>query len=889
MPIPQLEKRQQQNQRPSYARDASSIRKKRAQARAQRQRDAAARNKADDTQGTAKKSRRSRGSLAQKAIKLVFILCVVGVLFGAIGTAFAFAWVSDDLASIEDFDQRVIEESTRIYARDGETLLYEIGDNRRKEVELNQVSTHIQQATLALEDRRFYEHTGFDPLGILRAVVKFRGLETAQGGSTLTQQVVRNTVLTRERALQRKLKELILSIRLEQKYSKDEILELYLNEVYYGANFQGVEIAAQEFFHKPAKDVTLAEAVTLAALPKNPIKMLQNPDRLKERREYGLDIMVEIGYITAEEAEEAKQQEVILDQPHEEIRAPHFVFFVREYLLETYGAASLGRDGLKIITTLDWDKQQKAEKAITDGIPKIEQYGGNNAALVTLDTKTGQVLAMVGSRDYYDKEHDGEVNVVTRLNQPGSSLKPLIYLIGFSKGYIPETRLYDVETDFPIESGVYHPYNFDGKEHGLLTIRTALNQSYNIPAVKMLYLVGVDTLIRTAEKFGYSTFKGREHELGLSMALGGADVTLLEHTGAYATYAREGAYRKPTGLLRVEDRHGDLIEEWKDASQQVFTKDSVRILNSVLSDSAARGSVFARLNLNGRPVAAKTGTSNDFRDAWALGYTPSIATGIWTGRNDNQPMKNLGDGIVIAAPIFQAYMNDVLSGTPVETFQSTTYKAENEALGGDLETTVTYAADSVTGDVIPEECLDTYNPDYITQKEVSEAHTILHYIDKSNPTGPPPTDPSKDPMYKTWEEAVRRYTNSTSVSSLPKSDCNMRSANQQPSVSLTSLINGTSYNRKSFSISGTATPGKNRTVVTVQYVIDAVNVETQTVSLSGTSAVTSSYEPASLTDGKHQVTIKVMDDKGNTASSSVNIDYHKVLRIIDIGEDEVTP
>lgn len=880
MPIPHLDKKT--GSRPAHARDASSIRKQRANKRKHKHTDP---DKKDEKKTSGKRYKR----LLRRALKVVLILGVLGIIFGAIGTALAFSWVSKDLASIEDFDQRVIKDSTKIYARDGETLLYQVGDNRRKQTAISDIDIEIQQATIALEDRRFYEHGGFDPIGLLRAVLKFRGLETAQGASTLTQQVVGNTILTRERHLTRKMKELILSIRLEQKYTKDEILGLYLNEVYYGANYQGVEVAAEELLGKSSKDVTLSEAAILASLPKNPIKMLQNPDRLKERRDYALDVMVEMGNINKEQAEAAKAEEIKLNKPVEEIKAAHFVFFILEDLKEKYGSLSLGEEGLKVITTLDWDKQQKAEEAIAKGIPQIEKYGGDNAALVSLDSKTGQILAMVGSRGYHDEEHDGNVNISIRLNQPGSSLKPLIYLLGFSRGYIPETRVYDVETDFPTATGNYHPQNFDGNEHGLMTLRTALNQSYNIPAVKMLYLVGVDKLIKTAEDFGYTTFKGREKDLGLSMALGGADVTLLEHTAAYATFSREGEYHKPAAILRIENRHGDVIDAYKDESRQVFDKDHVKILNSVLSDSAARGTVFRGLNLNGRPVAAKTGTSNGFRDAWAMGYTPSVTTGIWTGRNDNAEMKYLGDGIVIAAPIFKTYMDSVLAGTPVENFPSVPYKAANETLAGNLETTVNYKVDKITGEVIPTECVDTYNPEYIAEKEFKEAHTILHYIDKNDPKkAEPPADPKKDPMYTTWEEAVARYTKSSSYDSLPKADCNMRDANQQPTVSLTSLKNGESYSRRTFLIAGTVTPGKNRRVVSVQFVIDAVNVETQQLTISETTSVRSNYVPTSLTSGKHQVTIKVTDDKGNTASSSVSITYDKLPRIDETAVEDTT-
>lgn len=881
MPIPYLQKKPQKKTVAS----ADSIRKKRAAERAQ-------------TEPGEKKQTRSQHTSRIRRFFAWFtwkrIAWIVGgttLFFVIAGVATAtglYMWVSKDLADIADVEKRAIKQSTKLYARDGETLLYEFGDNKRQDVTLDAIDDDIEHATIALEDRKFYEHHGINFLSLTRAAISnILDLNTGQGGaSTLTQQFISNVILKKsDRTYTRKIKEAILAFRLEQRYTKDEILNMYMNEVYYGRNYQGVEISSQKFFGKPAANVSLAEAATLASLPNNPPYYLNNPDRLLSRRNRAIDAMVEEGYVTAEEATAAKAEELVLhDYEITDINAPHFVFYIQDLLIEEYGQARLNQDGFSVITTLDWDKQQKAEKAITDGMTKVEQYGGDNAALVTIDTKTGQVLAMVGSRNYFDTEHEGQYNVATGYNrQPGSSFKPLVYYTAFSKGYIPETKVVDTVTDFP-QSGapVYRPLNFNGAsdQRGPVTLRYALNQSLNVPAVKMMYLTGKDTVLDVADSLGYTSLKDREHfGSGLALTLGSGNVSLLEHTSAYATFAREGERRSIAGILSIKDREGKPVYEWADNPQQVLNKDATRTLNNVLSDSGARGATFAGLNLKDRPVAAKTGTSNDFKDAWAMGYTPSIATGVWTGRNDNQPMKYLGDGIVIAAPIFKAYMDSILEGTPVETFQAPSYRAANDALGGNLETTITKSVDSITGGIIPDECLSSYPTAYVTQKEFKELHSILHYIDKNNPAGPKPTDPNKDPMYASWEKAVQEWVKKNKGSeylneNTPKVACDYRDPASQPNVNITSLTNGESYDRAGFRIKGTATPGTGRTITTIRYIIDDITVETVTgQNITTSTSITSSYRPKTLTNGKHGVTIQVVDDRGNVASAVISVRY----------------
>lgn len=816
------------------------------------------------------------------------------ILVGGAAAIGLYLWVSKDLADVTDVEKRAVVQSTKIYARDGQTLLYEIGDNKRQDVSIDQIDKKIQEATVLLEDRNFYKHHGVNFLSIARAIFsKIFNKDTGQGGaSTLTQQFIKNAILTNEETYTRKLKEAILAFRLEQKYSKDEILDMYMNEVYYGRNYQGIEVSTQNFFGKSAQEVTLAQAATLASLPNRPPYYLNNPDRLLSRRNRAIDLMVEYGYATQEEGDAAKAEELGLrDDVDGNIKAPHFVMYIAEQLNDEYGQARIRKDGFSVITTLDWDKQQAAEQAIADGIPKIEKYGGDNAALVTIDTKTGQILAMVGSRGYFDSEHSGQYNVATSYNrQPGSSFKPLVYYTAFAKGYIPETKIMDAVTDFPqAGQAPYRPLNFNGAsdQRGPVTLRYALNQSLNVPAVEMMYLVGKDTVLDVADSLGYTSLKDREHfGSGLALALGSGNVSLLEHTSAFATFSREGERHAPTGILSIKDRDGGSVYEWQDNPQQVLDKDATRTLNNVLSDSAARGGVFAPLNLAGRSVAAKTGTSNDFKDAWAMGYTPSIATGIWTGRNDNQPMDYLADGVIIAAPIFKAYMDTILAGTPAETFNAPSYKAANDVIGGNLEKTVSKSVDSVTGGIIPDSCLATYPSEYVAQKDFKEIHTILYYIDKSNPTGPAPTDPATDPMYESWEKATQEWIKKNKPSEYlsedtPKVDCNYRDPAQQPTVEISYMTDGGTYDKPDFRIRGTVKPGPGRTITSVSYMVDDITVEKVTgQSITTATEVSSSYRPKTLTNGKHGVTIRVTDDRGNSASATITVKY--------IGETETS-
>lgn len=886
MPIPQIDSTKHNGHN-----DPSSSRRLRAE---KRHGHTTAAHESHQT-GEKPKKQRKKGNFSQQEglkAKLAFlwakkwfrIICyiIVGIIVsGILAIIGAFAWVSRDLADIADLDSRDIAQSTRIYANDGQTVLYDLGDNRRQDVKLEDINQYVIDATLALEDRRFYQHGGFDPIGITRAALSdLTGIGVGGGASTLSQQFIKNAVLTNEVTFTRKAKEVILAVRLEQRYSKDEIMNMYLNEVYYGPNYQGVEVAAQEYFKKSAKDVSLSEAAILASLPKNPVVYPHNPERLKTRRDYALDVMAEDGKITKEEAEEAKKVEVNeLPTNITEIKAPHFVFHVIEQLEEQFGQVNLRKNGYKVITTLDWDKQQKAEKAIADGYGKIQQYGGSNAALVSIDTKTGQVIAMVGSHDYFDKDGDGEFNVATSpTRQPGSSIKPLVYMSAFEKGFTPDTKVWDVETDFPSDTGVYHPRNYNLGASGLVSLRSALPLSLNIPAVKVLYLAGLDHVIDNAEKLGYTTVGDRKR-YGLAFTLGGVEVSLLEHTAAYGAFAREGELHKTASILKIEDQNGKTIEEWKDESTQAVEKDAARMLNSILSDQGLRYSPLSSYSVPGHAVSIKTGTTNDFRDAWTMGYTPSIATGVWTGNNDNSSMNNRADGSVIAAPIWFAYMRSVLEGTQNEEFNKASWTNTNDYIAGNIESESEKSFDSVTGKMIPDECVSSYPSQYVVKKKLKEAHSILFYVNKDDLKAGQPKEPKQDPMFESWEKGVADYLKDKGseyiTGEMEKVDCDYRTEDQQPKVSITSLTKGQTYTPSTFSIVADITPGKGRTINELEYRIDGKAVEKALPSYSSVATRTATYNPGTkLKKGKYTVSVWVSDDRDNTAEYSVEINYN---------------
>jgi 1A family penicillin-binding protein len=812
-----------------------------------------------------------------------FYLRLLGICFlcGIVFIVGLFAWISRDLPDPDKILERNIAQSTKIFDRSGEHILYEIyGDKNRTLVTLSDIPDYLEQATISMEDKNFYKHGGISLWGIFRGVVlqKLKG-GSAQGGSTLTQQFVKNSILTDERTITRKIKEWILSYQIEKKFSKDEILQMYLNEIPYGSTAYGVQAASQKYFGKTVQEINLAEAAILAALPQAPSRYSpygSNKDILIGRQQYILDLMVEQKYITAAEAEEAKNYELNFTAQYTDIEAPHFVMYVKELLTEKYGDRVVEEGGLKVITTLDYDKQKIAEEAIAEQAPKNEErYNAENAALVAIDTKTGQILAMVGSRDYFNDEIDGQVNIAIRGNQPGSSFKPIAYVTAFERGYTPETMLFDLKTDF----GNYTPSNYDGGERGPISMRSALAGSLNIPAVKTLYLAGVNNVIDTARELGYTTLNDPER-YGLSLVLGGGDVKLLEHVSAYSTLAREGVRHPHAAIMKVEDRDGKVLEEFTESEgTEVIDKMAVRQLNSVLSDNGARAYIFGASNyltLPDRQVAAKTGTTNDYKDAWTMGYTPSLAAGVWVGNNDNTEMSRGADGSIVAAPIWNQFMKRATAGLPAETFNTPPANdSEKPILRGEIDTVTTRVVDIYSGKTIPQSCINTYPSKYTKEVSYKETHSILHFVDKNDPNGPAPSNHSTDPQYNQWEAPVRAWAARNGYISPGQEEfenCDFRSSDQQPTITIKKPANNSELSEDTFSISTQFSAKDNHKIAKVEYYIDKTLVETVT-----SSPFQTSYSAYNLTNGKHTLTVIAYDEVQNNSQESVNFTYNSNL------------
>lgn len=584
-----------------------------------------------------------------------------------------------DAADSLNLTAHPLKETTVIYDRTGETILYQIhGEENRHVIEHAAMPETVRFATVAAEDAHFYSHPGIDVIAIIRAgITNLQKGEIDQGASTITQQLARALFLTREKTWVRKAREAILAIKIERQFSKDEILDLYLNAVPYGSNAYGIEAAAKTFFGKSTKELTLDESAILAALPNAPSLLSpygKNTEELIQKKNHILARMLDLDFITQAEYDQAiatKTLEKIIPLERR-IIAPHFVFYVIKRLEELYGRERLEEEGLQVRTTIDLELQREAERVVSEGVVKNKNANASNAALVAIDPTKGEVLAMVGSRDYFDTTIDGQVNVAIEKRQPGSTFKPFAYATAFAEGFEPETPIYDVPINFgPDGSGhEYKPDNYDGKFRGRMTMREALSQSLNIPAVSTLYLAGIQDTINTATRLGITTLTDPSR-YGLALVLGGAEVRLVEMTGAFGVFGQEGKRAPVDGIQTVTGRGGKELY-FKLETEQVIDTEVARKINSILSDNAARTPTFGpRSPLafpSGTVVAAKTGTTQNFRDAWTIGYTPKIAVGVWTGNNDNTPMKLGSDGIYVAAPIWRNYMDFLLKKYPETGF-----------------------------------------------------------------------------------------------------------------------------------------------------------------------------------------------------------------------------
>lgn len=609
-------------------------------------------------------------------VNIIFSAMIAGLLVGVLAIYILYRQLAPDIGSLHLGN---IAQTSRIYDRSGQHILYELyNEENRTIVGYEDIPDILRFTTIAAEDERFYKHSGVDFIAILRSIKKnIEGGATIEGGSTITMQLARNIYFSRKKTYERKIAEAVTALKIERTMEKKEILQWYLNIVPYGSNAYGAQAAAQTYFDKNASELTLDEAAFLSALPKATTYYSpygEHTEELRKRQRAILLKVYELGFRSEGEIREALKEDTLkkVKPFRHDISAPHFVMAVVEELKETLGEDVLQRGGLLIRTTLDWEKQQEAEKIIREGVKRIEQYGATNGALVAMDPKKGEVLVMVGSRDYFDTKIDGQVNVAMRPRQPGSSFKPIAYARAFESGFQPETVVQDVLTNFgPDGSGKeYIPRNYSGNFRGPVTLRQALAGSLNIPAVKVLQFAGVENTIELAHRMGITTLNEKNH-YGLALVLGGGEITLLDGVSAFSVFANDGVRSSAHMVLEVRTSNDILVREEQVASDRVMDSETARKINSILSDNEARSATFglsSPLFIPGRTIAVKTGTTQEFHDAWTIGYTPSIAVGVWAGNNDNTAMRAGADGIYVAAPIWNDFMRTTLEDLPNESF-----------------------------------------------------------------------------------------------------------------------------------------------------------------------------------------------------------------------------
>jgi 1A family penicillin-binding protein len=611
----------------------------------------------------------------------VISITVTVLIFGGAYATYEVAF--RDLPQVSQIVQRQQLLTTKILDRNGKLLYRIFKDENRTLVPLSRVPLEVQQATIAIEDRDFYHHNGISVKGIVRALRENARGSRIQGGSTITQQLVKNTLLTSEKTYKRKIREVILAVLVEQTFSKEEILEMYLNEVAYGGSTYGIEEAAQRYFGKSAAELNLTESSFLAGLPQSPSLYSpfgSSPERAYARQREVLRRMVEDGYITQEAADQARQTQLAFRSDTTDIKAPHFVMYVREMLAEQYGEELVSQGGLEVVTSLDLDFHNEVQTLVSKEMETLARLRiANGAALVT-NPITGEVISMVGSKNYFDFKNDGQVNVTIRPRQPGSSIKPLTYALAFENGQSPYTTIADEPVTFAIVgSAPYAPKNYDGKFHGNVTLREALGSSYNIPAVKLLAQVGISTLIDKGEQMGITTWKDRKR-FGLSLTLGGGEVLMTELAQVFGTFANKGVTTKLNPILEIKNSKGEVIyknrcvSEGKDcpSTRTVSAKTATQITD-VLTDNTARTPAFGArsvLNIPGQQVAVKTGTTNNLRDNWTFGYTKDRVVAVWVGNNDNTPMSYVASGVTGASPIWNKIIRLTLDDKKPHSFST---------------------------------------------------------------------------------------------------------------------------------------------------------------------------------------------------------------------------
>ncbi len=824
-----------------------------------------------------------------RGLRLLFMALVSFLFFGA-GAAILWA-ATLPIPDFKSFEERKVIQSTKIYDRTGEVLLFDVhGSIRRTVIPFSEISRHVKNATVAIEDAEFYEHRGIKPTAIIRALITNILTGSRAGGSTITQQVVKNSLLTNEKLLSRKLKEAFLALRLEKTLSKDEIFDMYLNEIPYGGSLYGIQEASRAFFGTDARTLSLAQAAYLAALPKAPTYYSpygQNKDKLDERQRIVLARMEELGFITNIERREALA-EIVTFSPEDNlhIKAPHFTLWVRDYLVGRYGEDTVNHRGLKVLTTLDWELQQKAEEIVARyGEENEKKFNATNAGMVGIDPKTGQVLVMVGSRDYFDTKRDGNFNITLAHRQPGSAFKPFVYATAFEKGYTPDTVVFDVQTQFqttcttdnaPINPAddpatCYTPGNYDNVFRGPIKLREALAQSVNIPAIKTLYLAGLSDSLATARRMGITSLAD-QNRYGLTLVLGGGEVSPLEITSAYGVFANDGIRNPYTAILRVETENGERLEEFTPNPERVLDEGIARQINDILSDDDARSPAFGHnsfLNIPGKSVAAKTGTTNDYRDAWIVGYSPTFALGAWAGNNDNTPMEKKVAGFVVA-PMWNEFMRAALSKLPQEAFKQVprTLSATKPVLRGVWRGGQTYSVDRISGKLAT-----AYTPPELTEERVVPAvHSILYWVNKKDPAGVAPANPADDPQFLLWETPVRKWAREQGISesgaeTIPTESDSVHTADAAPKVSIQTPRSGGAHSVNERLSIATSIQSKNA-ISRADFFVDGIFIGSATKAPFDIAfrAFDYGFEP-----GQSYLTVAAYDSAHNRGETTISI------------------
>lgn len=811
--------------------------------------------------------------------------------FLALAILFTYFWVT--LPSPEKLANRIVPESTKILDRNG-NLLYEVhGEYKRTLVQLKDIDQDVLHATVAIEDKDFYKHRGISPWAMFRTVITDVIYRKTAGASTITQQFVKNAVLTNKKSPIRKLKEIFLAVQIDAKYSKDEILGFYLNEIPYGRNAYGIEAAAQAYYSKSAKELTVAEAAYLAALPQAPSYYSPfgaNRKALDNRQQTILKYMEEQNYITADQHKQALEEKVEFKEAKTALIAPHFVLYVQDYLGDKFGEKSLQEGGLKVYTTLDSELQKTAERIVKESVEKNgPKYDANNAGLVAIDPKTGQILAMVGSKDYFAKSlpegctpgkncvFEPNVNVTVADRQPGSSFKPYVYAAAFKKeaGYSPATMLMDVTTNFGTFNGKpYIPNNYSFQNYGPVSMRQALAGSLNIPAVKTLSLVGVENATQTARDLGITT---PLQDCGLSLVLGGCEVKLLDHTAAMSVFANGGMRNDKTAILKIENKDGEVLEEFKQNEHEAIDPQAAYQLINIMTDNAARSYIFGAnspLNFGDRPVGCKTGTTNNWHDGWTMCFTPSLAVGVWSGNNDGKLLKKGADGIYVAAPIANSFLKEALKGKPVEQFKKPEGITEVtvDKISGKLPTQFTTETKNevFASYNVPKDYDDVHiaiKVDLLTGEPATEltpiervgtkVYTVLHSERKNNPS---------------WEDAVVKWATEHGYPYPPGSGIVIPGDNQTetstPSdfnLNITSPSEDSLIFTQNFEVNVEAPPGTP--IARMELYIDGQKIDTKT------SSPYTFQVSKKLADGTHNLVVKAVDSSGKTGTSSQTITY----------------